>query len=297
MGRNVKISSVSTGMHLMMRAATAFAVMSILAKYLMHHLPVTEVVFLRNFLGTLWLIYVMKRRRISFIGKNIPILVLRGISGAFALWLGFSAISILHLGNAIFLTQTAPVFASILGIFFLKERLNLTTCACVLAAFIGIGMLLSPQHAGWDLGGFYGIASGFFAAVAYLCVRSLRHTDSEFTIIFYFTLITTLLSFPSTVANFVCPSPTDWYLLISLLITSLIGQIHLTRALQHAPAHTALPFGYLTPIIGAFFGWLLWKETMSLVEILGAILTVASGILLYRFSILKHLPKAKSSQF
>lgn len=284
MNRSVLLPSTSTGIHLMMRGATAFAVMSILAKCLMQDLPVTEVVFLRSILGTLWMFILIRRKKASFLGVNRRILFLRGLFGALALWFGFSAISTLHLANAIFLTQTAPVFASILGIFFLREHPGARTLACVFTAFAGIAILLSPQHNGWDNGGLFGVLSGLCAALAYLCVRSLRRTDSEYTIIFYFTLISSLITAPAVLPNFIWPDLLDWFLITGVLITSLIGQIRLTRALQHASAHTVLPFGYLTPILGALFGWLLWKEKMTHAEMLGASMTIGSGVLLYRFS-------------
>ncbi|MCA9396911.1 MAG: hypothetical protein KC649_07045, partial [Candidatus Omnitrophica bacterium] len=79
MNRSALFPSTSTGIHLMMRGATAFAVMSILAKCLMQDLPVTEVVFLRSVLGTIWMSVLIRRKKGSFLGVNRRILFLRGL--------------------------------------------------------------------------------------------------------------------------------------------------------------------------------------------------------------------------
>ena len=79
------------------------------------------------------------------------------------------------------------------------------------------------------------------------------------------------------------PNLTEWIILLGITAGSFVGQIGLTRSIQTAPVSFILPFSYLTPVVSAILGAILWKEFLNIQAAIGGILIIASGIIIYIF--------------
>jgi drug/metabolite transporter (DMT)-like permease len=58
----------------------------------------------------------------------------------------------------------------------------------------------------------------------------------------------------------------------------------MTRSLKLAPASVVVPYQYSFLLWAAVFGWLVWGDVPGMEVALGAVLIVASGVLLLRAS-------------
>lgn len=262
----------------MIAAAVAFALMSVFVKWSAATIPAMEVVFFRSAAGLIMISAVMLHKKISFLGKSRLPLLLRGISGFLALSLNFLAIAGLPLGTAVMLNYTAPVFVPILGIFFLKEKTSRFLWAMILLAFAGIFLLTGAHFARLEIPVLYGLSSGVFAAIAYTSIRALKEQESPYTIIFYFTAVSTLLSafflFPQ--ARWPATAP-EWLSLSGIAVFGFYGQVWMTIAYQRAPAALVSPFSYLTPVLTFLAGAWLWKDPLNITQGLGVLIIIASG--------------------
>lgn len=269
----------------MCQASLAFSVMVIGVKMAVATLPALEVVFFRSLLGTLMLALLMVRKEISFVGKpeHRKLLLLRGISGFLALTLHFYTLSLLPLGTAVILNYTAIIFVALLAGVLFGEKPGSLLIAMTLLSFAGVYLLVGADFrvdAEQGLSVFLGILSAIFAAVAVLTIRKIGHRESPFTVIFYFTALSTVGSLFYLPLGFKWPGVTEWLSLLLVAVGSFYGQIWMTIAYRRAPASLVAPFAYVTPLLAFFYGVAFWKEMPAAASMLGAALIILGGTLI-----------------
>jgi len=279
------LPSTTRGILLMIGGAFSFSLMAICVKFLSRHLPSTEVVFLRSFLGALLLGFIMVRKRVSWKGQNQKLLIGRGVVGFCALSLFFWTLSQLDLGTAVMLNFTAPLFAVFLAFFILKERGSRSIYVAIGLSFIGVYLLAAPVWELKPLPLLAGLLSGLFAGLVHLLIRFSPPKEHPFLIIFYFLAISSVGSFLLLFkTGFVMPVGLDWLWILGVTLGAHFGQIGMTFSLKTAPIPVVSPFGYLTPVFGSLWGWFIWGELMTSKGLLGSAIIIACGIFLFRHS-------------
>lgn len=265
----------------MVLAAIAFSVMVIFVKAACQSLSSMEVVFMRSISGTLAIAFLIWKKHISWFGNNPKIMILRGVFGFGALAMHFYAISQLNLATAVILNYTAPIFAAIFARLILREKTSWAVNLAIAFSFLGLYLLASPHFESKFIPLVIGILSGIFAALAYVMIRFGGENESPYTIIFYFTTISTIGSFPLMLSRFEWPNGMEWMLLAGLSVGAFFGQVWLTKSIQNAPVSLVLPFSYLTPVFAALIGACVWQEYLILPSMIGGILIILSGIVIY----------------
>ncbi|MBI4388137.1 MAG: DMT family transporter, partial [Candidatus Omnitrophica bacterium] len=191
------------------------------------------------------------------------------------------AIAKLSLGTAVILNYTAPIFVAIIATLFLKEKISNLLWLLIFMCFIGLYLLVEEKLSFKSFPIFIGLFSGFWAALAFVTIRTAIQEESSYTIIFYFTTISTLGSIPLLYFGFQIPNVTEWAWLLGIAITSFFGQVFLTTSIREAPASIVCPFSYLAPVFSFFFGFTIWKDPLTIHMILGAGLVILSGVFIY----------------
>lgn len=281
----------------MSQSAVAFSLMALCVKYASQSLSPFQIVFFRSFFGLLIIFPVLRHKKKSLWGEERLKLTARGLSGFGALVLHFYTIARLDLGLAIMLYYTAPIFAVIFSIFFLNERPSLPLCFLILLSFAGVVLLNAPAGASWNPAVCLGILASVFSGFAYFSIRTIRNRESPYTVIFYFSLISTLGSL-FFLKDWKWPGPGVWGLMAGIAITSFYGQVWMTTALRRAPAYLVTPFSYLHPLLSFGYGWLFWGNTLTWGSVLGIFLIAGSGSLISYFETKREskLPAALSSE-
>jgi drug/metabolite transporter (DMT)-like permease len=278
-----RMNEPTRGILQMIFAASSFAVMAIFVRFCSPAISSFEIVFLRSLFGGAAIAFIIWREKAAWIGKNVIILFLRGLFGFIALSLHFYAISKLGLGTAVILNYASPIYVVILARIFLKERTGAIINWLILISFIGVYLLTGSQFQTKPFAIFVGIMSGILAAVAYILIRFNDDGESPYTIVFYFMVIATIGSLPLLKFGFKWPSLLEWAGLFAVVAGGFFGQIWLTKAIQSAPVSLVLPFSYLTPIVAAGAGILFWDEKLGAQSFVGALMIIASGVLIYVF--------------
>ena len=286
-----------SGIWLMTQSALCFSGMALCVKYASAAISPFQIVFFRSFFGLLMVLPFILRKKVSLWGTERFKLTARGLCGFAALILHFYTISKLDLGMAIMLNYTAPIFTVIFSIFFLKERPSLSLCFLILLSFAGVVLLNARSGAAWGPAVWLALLSSVFAAFAYLSIRTIRHRESPYTVIFYFTLISTIGSL-FFLKDWRWPDLRTWGLVAGVVIFSFYGQVWMTTALRRAPAYLVTPFSYLHPVLSFGYGWLLWRDAVTWATATGIFLIVGSGSLISWFETRreKKLPASLSSE-
>src|SRR5210317_2014210 len=131
---------MTKGVWFMLFATLFFSLMNVAVK-LLPHIPAVEIVFFRSVVSLILSYGILKAQKVHIWGKNYKLLILRGASGAMALVLYFRLIQDIPLASATTILFLSPVFASILGIFFVNEEVRPIQWFFYIISFLGILMI------------------------------------------------------------------------------------------------------------------------------------------------------------
>ena len=207
----------------------------------------------------------------------------------FAAQLGWiTGIALLPLAEVFAIEFTTPIWASVMAIFMLGERLNRGRVVALVLGFIGIIVILRPGLATIEPGAFavLGAAVGF--AVTLTLTKILTRSDPPLTILLYMSVIQ--LPMGIALAAFVWTTP-DLMQLFWLFVVGAAGlSAHYctARALILADQTVVVPIDFMRlPLIVAV-GVALYGESAELLVLVGAALIFAGNYYsIFRESLLK----------
>jgi len=271
----------------MIAASFFFACMGVCVKLASTQFSAAEIVFYRSFINLLFLLVLVKSRGIPVKTPLWMLHVRRSGSGCISLMLYFYAISMLPLASAVTLSYTSPLFLAVYLVLLGKARLRGGMIFALLLGFLGVVLLLRPSFQADQLfGGAIGLASGMVAGLAYFNVRELgAHGEAEERIVFYFALVTTIVS--AVWMMFFEFHAVDWrggLLLLGVGSFGTLAQLVMTRAYKRGNTLVSASLAYSTVIFASVFGTLLWKETLSAGAWSAIALIVSSGVFSTWFS-------------
>lgn len=264
-------------------SAFFFAVMAAGAKLLGGRIPAQEVILVRGVLNALFMLWLLRRRGLSWRPRRAGVLVLRGALGHFALSCYFWSVSRQPLATAVLLQQVHPVFTAALAAWFLSERPGRRFVPALLLAALGVALLVPWGGASARADGrpaplapvVVGLLGALLSAAAYVTVRDASRTEHEETIVLWFPLtsiplatVGTLLEGPAV------PTLPEWGWLVFIAAAGQLGQLFLTRGLARVPAGRATLANPLTIVFGALLGWLAFGEPLTLPMLLGGLAIV-----------------------
>lgn len=264
----------------MVLAAFMFACMGVLVKLSAPYFSSTELVFYRSLFGV-WMTYLIIRYyRLPVRTVHWKIHCWRGVSGVISLLLFFYCLIHLPLATAISLNYTWPLFVALLTTLVLKERNHWLLTGAIGMGFMGVILLLRPAlpDDNWN-DNLLGIASGFFAAVAYMNVKQLGNLgETEWHVVFYFTLISTVITGVWLAFTDFNPITRDGLLLLlSIGMTATLAQLAMTRAYHRGATLVVTSLGYSTVLFACLWGMLLWDEVLPPIAWLGMGLIILGG--------------------
>lgn len=272
------------GTLLMLIATLSFALMATTVKWT-GNLPLMQKVFFRNAVALMVTLIISVKKGEPIKGHNRPFLLLRSILGFLGLLLYFFGLSNLYLADASILNNTSPFFVIVFSLFFLKEPIKKVQIPALILAFLGAGLVIKPQFNYSVIPSLLGLSSGMFAGGAYVVVRYLRKTDTPQTIIFYFSAVSVIISFPFLfMGHFIPPTPLQWVGLLAIGLFAAFGQFALTYAYGFAPAGELTIYKYAEILFTLMLGVILWSEVPDIFSMLGGVLIVGAGYLNYHYS-------------
>lgn len=262
----------------------------IIIRILSDHVPISQLVFLRNALGLLWMLPLVMgfkalgSKGISLRTERIHLHIIRafiGVSAMSCLYFGWTH---LPLGTAALLKQTAPLFMPMLALWFLGEKLNPVLWWSLPIGFVGVAWVLNPTNAGFQWALLVGLLGAVLGALAKIVVRKMKDTEPSRRIVFYFSLFAALLSAPFAVSDWVLLGRVEWLGVLAIAALSTLAQLSMTRAYHSAPAGYLGPFTFSSVIIATLVGWSIWDETLDMITVMGMLLILMGGVMTVKFN-------------
>ncbi|MEN8718349.1 MAG: DMT family transporter, partial [Sulfurovum sp.] len=272
------------GILFMLISALIGALNGAVAKYLSAYMDPVQIVFYRNLLGMLIILYSFKRFNVKVDKTKLHLLFLRGIFGATAMVLFFYTIAFIPLGEAVVLNKTSPFFVTIIAYYLLKEKIDLKTFFALFIGFIGIVFVTKPLDIELSIDHILGVLGGFFAAAAYATIKKIKNIYDARLIMLSFMGIGSLIPlalylFTPFVEFKIHSDIFVWLLIIFMAIISTASQWFLTKAYSIGKASTIGIVSYSNIPFAIGFGVLLGDALPGFLTIIGILLITLGGIL------------------
>ncbi len=279
-----KLKLIDKGVLFMLLSALIAALSGAVAKVLSDSMDPIEIVFYRNLLGVMIILYSFKRVSVSIDTTKLHLLFLRGFFGTMAMLLFFYTIATIPLGEAIILNKTSPFFVTILAYYFMKESISLNTFIALIIGFVGIILIIKPFGIEVSFEHILGVLGGFFAAAAYATIKKIKDIYDARVIMLSFmgigVIIPLLLFLFTPFTQFQIHTDIFLWLLIALMaVLSTASQWFLTRAYSLSKASIIGVVGYTSIPFAVGFGVMLGDSFPDIFASLGIVLIIIGGIL------------------
>lgn len=260
-----------------------FASMGAAVKMVTAELPSEMAVFMRNLFGLALMTPLVWRRGLNGLKTGIfHIHLLRSLAGVSAMYCFFYALAHLQLADGMLLKMTSPLFMPLIALLWLGEALRRRTLVALAIGFLGVVLVLNPQGE-FNAIALIGLLGGVLASLAKVSLRRLGRSEPSLRVVFYFALLSTLISILPMFWHWQTPDLTQWGLFALVGLMGTLGQLFLTRGYAIASAAAVSPFTYASVLFGALYGYLFWDEMISLQFVVGtALIALAGGLALRR---------------
>ncbi len=265
-------------------AIAALATMSALIKLAAERgIHLLEIMFWRQFLTIpIALGWVLATTGLASLATKRPgTHLLRGLYGTVGMILNFGAVILLPLAEATTINFTVPIWAVLLSIVLLKEKVGVWRWSAVLLGFLGILVIAQPGSGNFPLNGaLVALGGAFMIALISIQIADLNRTDKPLTIVFYFALFSaplTALSLPFVMTEH---DATGWLLLLGIGLAGALGQLLLTAALRFGKVASVIVMDYSGLFWATLYGWLLFGVLPPTTTWLGVPLIVAAGLII-----------------
>lgn len=285
MSRQGVRQGTSYGMALRAAAALSFSLMYALMKWAATLEPVSagEMVFYRSLFGlpvVLFWVLSAKGGLASLSTRRPMVHVWRCALGVTGILLIFQGLKLLPLADATTIGFTAPIFATLLSILFLKEKVGRHRWTAVVLGFLGVLVMVRPGAEGAPplAGLLFALGGAFVAAAVTVTLRQLGKTESATAIVFWFFVACATVGGVLTLMD---GHSHSWAVLAVLAAGGLAGglaQLLMTTSLQHAPVSALAPLDYLQMVGAVVLGWLLLSDAPTAATLAGAALIAGSGL-------------------
>jgi len=282
-----KLKSMDRGILFMLLSALISALNGAVAKILSETMDPIEIVFYRNLLGVLIILYSLKKFPKVINTSKLHLLFLRGLFGALAMLLFFYTIGTIPLGEAVVLNKTSPFFVTILAYYLMKESINTQTFFALVIGFLGVVFIMKPFGLEISIEHLFGVLGGFFAAAAYATIKKIKDIYDARVIMLSFmgvgmVIPIILFLFTSYVEFQIHTSPKVWILIGIMAIISTASQWFLTRAYSLSKASIIGVVSYSNIPFAIGFGVMLGDSFPDMFTFIGIALIVLGGILVSR---------------
>jgi drug/metabolite transporter (DMT)-like permease len=277
----------------MVAAGVIFSFSSAASKWLVATYPIGEVLFSRVFVSLiLFSCFALPTAGLAVLHTRRPAAhVLRSMSQFTSQTLLLIAFSMMPLASATAINFSAPLFAALASLVFLKEPIGTARLIALVVGFLGVVIVTNPGSEAFQVGALFALGNALLFGTVTAGVRGMTMTESAKTLTMYQLILLSIFYGLTLPFFFVTPSWSDVPLILANGATNMLGQYWWTRALHLAPTSAVVPFQYLSLIWAMGFGFALWGDVPTIGLIIGSVIVVGSGLFLLWHESRRKIPK------
>lgn len=255
--------------------------MAALVKYLGRTLPIFEILFVRCLAGLLFMLPLLARMGMKLARTQRPVLhFARGTVGTLGNLCAFYAVTHMAIADAITIQFSRPLFMIIMAALFLGEVAGMRRSVITAIGFTGIVLITQPFGGAFQPAALVAAAGALTGTLVALTVKMLSRTEKTMTIMFYFSIWTTVLSFVPAMFVWVQPSAAELALLVLTGLIGIVGQACFTHGLATGEITFVMPFDYLRIVYSLIIGIVIFAEVPGIWSLSGIAVIVGANLYL-----------------
>ncbi|MFK7837736.1 MAG: DMT family transporter [Sulfitobacter sp.] len=271
---------------LLITAATAFiAVTTLLAKALgqdsfgapLHPVQISHGRFLFAFLA-IGTVAAVLRPRLS--RPHWGLHIARTSCGWVGITLMFAAVAFIPLADATAISFLNPVFAMILAIPLLGERVGRIRWSAAVMALAGALVLLRPTPESFQPAALLAFGAAMIMGLELIFIKKLAGRENPFQILIFNNALGLIIASLAVMPFWRAPTPQQWALLAGIGFCMAVAQAFFVNGMARADASFVAPFSYGTLIFAALYDALFYDVMPDGVTLLGAGIIITGAVIL-----------------
>jgi len=198
------------------------------------------------------------------------------------MFLTLGVVQILPLAEATVLGFTAPIFAVLLAVVLLGEKVGPWRWTAVLLGLAGVMIIAGPDRAHLPFVGLAtGIGAAFMVALISIQLHDLGRTEEPVSVVFWFSAFCTP-PFALFVLHTGVPQHdlTGWAMLVGIGATGLAAQLLMTAALRYGSVSSVIVMDYSQFGWATLWGWLVFAHVPPAQTWIGAPAIITAGLII-----------------
>lgn len=257
---------------------------------ILHPLQVT---FGRFLFAGLFFTAIVTVARPSFTRVHWGLHVQRTTCGWAGVTLMFAAVAAIPLADATAISFLNPVFAMILAIPLLGERVGPVRWGAAALAFCGALILLRPGTGAFQSGALLALGAALTLGLEVVFIKRLAGREGPLQVLLINNLIGLTIATAVMLPYWITPSPAQWLGMAGVGLSMALAQSCFFNAVARADASLVVPFSYATLISAAVIDFAVFGMKPVPISMLGAAVIIAGGVLLaWREGLARKRPTA-----
>jgi drug/metabolite transporter (DMT)-like permease len=260
-------------------ALLSFAAMAVAGRELSGKLSIFQMLFWRSLFGMVVVCLLLARSGWHNLGtQRFGVHLLRNCANFGGQFGWFYGIAFIPLAEVFAIEFTAPVWTSILAVFFLGEKLTWPRRIAVALGMAGVLIIVKPGSDIMHPAALAVLLGAMGYSVAHMTTKKLSSTEAPLTILFYMMLIQLPLGLLPSLTHWTTPTLAMLPMLVVIGLTGLSSHYCFTRALKLADATVVVPIDLLRLPLIAMVGALLYGESVTLSLVIGATMILSGNL-------------------
>ena len=253
-----------------------------------------EIMFWRQFLPMVGLLAGLgATRQLHRLRTRRPGLhVRRALLGTGSMALTFWVVQLMPLAEATVLSFTTPVFAVILAVMLLGERVGRWRLGALVLGLAGVVMIAGPDQGHvTPLGLAVGLGAAVGVALVSIQVRQMAGTEEPITVVFWFSAAGAVALSPVLLVYATSHSAQQWLCLLGIGSFGLVGQLLMTASLRYGSVSSVIVMDYSQLGWATLWGWLVFDQLPPAATWLGGPMIIVAGLIIaWREHVLHRRP-------
>jgi drug/metabolite transporter (DMT)-like permease len=214
--------------------------------------------------------------------SSVKLQVIRGGVGGVCMLCMFTGFSLVSLPEATSLLFTVPIFATILSVMFLSERVGIKRWGAIFLGFAGILVITRPDVS-LNLGHLLLLSSAILWSISIVIAKKLTEKDTIISITFWQAMGCVPLALIASLFVWEMPTLTQLLYLLGIAGLGTLGHALVYASLKLGKVSFLLPLDYIRIIWSTLLGFLLFGSLPTLYLYAGTFLIIsATAFISYR---------------
>lgn len=223
---------------------------------------------------------------------NLRTHAIRSALGWGGVTLMFAAASFIPLSDATAISFLNPVFAMMLAIPLLGERVGPVRWGAALVALTGAAILIQPGAGSLQTGALLALCAAFLMGAEVIFIKRLAGAEGPFQILLVNNAIGLGIATCAVVFVWMPPTLAQWGALAGIGLLMALAQTCYVNAIARADASFVSPFFYAALVFAALYDRIIFGVTPGATSLLGAgIILGGAALLAWREAGLKRKPR------